>query len=812
MYSFAATNTSPMNDNELSFDEFKELVIRDYKIAVESRIASTIGRREVLTGKAKFGIFGDGKEVPQIAMAKVFQNGDFRAGYYRDQTFMFAAGLSDISELFAQLYANTDIEVEPHSAGRSMSCHYATRSLNDDGTWKNLMEMKNSSSDISPTGGQMPRLLGLAQASKLYRENPELAYLNQFSRGGNEIAFGTIGNASTSEGLFFETINAAGVLQVPMLVSVWDDSYGISVPAKYHTTKESISEALKGFIRDEEHPGFEIFQVKGWDYPALCEVYQEAAKICREQHIPVIVHVTELTQPQGHSTSGSHERYKDKDRLDWETEFDCNLQMRKWMIESAISTEEELKELEDQCRKDVRELQKLAWAKYNKPILEDIDKLIGILSRIQIQLEDKEALEDIKVYLKSISEPSFKDVYSSARRAFWLMRFEPDSVKSELQEFFEKSGELNYDRYNSHLFTLSAESTFKVEGVEAIYSEESPLLDGREILQACFDAALKRDPRILAFGEDVGKIGDVNQGFAGLQNKYGEMRVMDTGIREATIIGQGIGLALRGLRPIAEIQYLDYLIFGLEPLCDDLACLSFRTKGGQKAPLIVRTRGHRLEGTFHAGSPMGMIINTLRGIHVLTPRNMTQAAGLYNTLFASDEPAIMIECLNGYRLKEKLPDNIGEFKVPIGIPEILQSGKDITIITYGACCRIAQEASIYLKEIGIEVELIDVQTLQPFDIHHSLVKSIQKTNRVLFLDEDMPGGASAFMLQQVLEVQGGYFYLDSAPQTLTAKDHRTAYGSDGDYFCKPGVDDVFEKVYTMMSELAPNQYPKIYKK
>jgi len=810
MLTISSSPTSPLNDKELSFEEFKELVLKDYKIAVESRHASMLGRREVLTGKAKFGIFGDGKEIPQIAMAKVFQNGDFRSGYYRDQTFMFAAGLSNISELFAQLYANTDIDMEPHSAGRSMSCHYATRSLNPDGSWRNLMEMKNSSSDISPTGAQMPRLLGLAQASKFYRENPDLAQYTQFSNRGNEIAFGTIGNASTSEGLFLEAINAAGVLQVPMLISVWDDDYGISVPAKYHTTKESISEALKGFIRDDKHPGLEIFQVKGWDYPSLCQVYQEAAEICREKHIPVIVHVTELTQPQGHSTSGSHERYKDKKRLDWELEFDCNSQMRKWIIESAISTDEELKELENQCRIEVKELQKKAWANYNKPIENEILKFLGILTQVQENIQEKESLELIKTELASLSEPTYKDIYSSARRSLWLLRFEPDSIKSDLKDYFKSIGEENFDRYNSHLFTNTSESALKVRGVQAEYHESSPVVDGREILQACFDLALARDPRLMAFGEDVGKIGDVNQGFAGLQQKYGELRVMDTGIREATIIGQGIGLALRGLRPIAEIQYLDYLLFGLEPLSDDLACLSFRTKGGQKAPLIIRTRGHRLEGTFHAGSPLGMIINTLRGIHVLTPRNMTQAAGFYNTLFASDEPALMIECLNAYRLKEKMPVNLGDFRLPLGVPEILLEGKDITVITYGACCRIAQEASLYLKEVGIEVELIDVQTLLPFDIHHSLVESLKKTNRVLFLDEDLPGGASAYMMQQVLEVQGGYYYLDSRPQTLSAKDHRTAYGTDGDYFCKPSADDVFEKVYNMMAEIEPDRFPKLY--
>ncbi len=810
MTNLNAQPTLPIREDELSFEEFKTIVLQDYKIAVESRMASVLGRKEVLTGKAKFGIFGDGKELPQIAMAKVFQKGDFRSGYYRDQTFMFASGLATISEFFAQLYANTDSSLEPHSSGRSMSCHYATRSLHEDGTWKNLVEMKNTSADISPTGGQMPRLLGLAYASKMYRENKDLAYLNGFSNHGNEIAFGTIGNASTSEGLFFETFNAAGVLQIPMLISVWDDEYGISVPAKYHTTKESISEALKGFLRDEKHHGYEIFQVKGWDYSALCQVYLEAAQICREKHIPVLVHVTELTQPQGHSTSGSHERYKDTARLEWESEFDCNLQMRKWMLESAISTEEELNELEETCKKEVKILQKKAWTNFINPILKDRDSLLEVLEDLKKRISEKEAIEDVQNQLKSILEPGYKDIFSSIRRAFWLIRFEKEEVKKELNSHFLRIKKENFDRFNSFLFTNTAESAFKIKSVPPVFNQNSPLLDGREILKACFDAAMARDPRILVFGEDVGKIGDVNQGFAGLQNKYGELRVIDTGIREATIIGQGIGLALRGLRPIAEIQYLDYLLFALEILSDDLAGLSFRTKGGQKAPLIIRTRGHRLEGTFHAGSPMGLIINALRGIHIITPRNMTQAAGFYNTLLASDEPALLIECLNGYRIKENLPDNIGEFKIPIGIPEILREGKDITLITYGSCCRVAMEACLYLQEVGIEVELIDVQTLLPFDLEHSLVKSLIKTNKVLFIDEDMPGGASGYMMQQVLEIQKGYYYLDAPPQTLTAKEHRTAYGSDGDYFTKPGVDDIFEKVYTIMSEFSPDRLPPLF--
>lgn len=803
-------NTAALDGYELSFEEFKKIVVDDYRIALESRQASMLGRKEVLTGKAKFGIFGDGKEIAQIAMAKVFRNGDFRSGYYRDQTFIFAAEISNISEFFAQLYAHTDLDFEPQSGGRGMSCHFATRSINADGSWKSLMDMKNTSSDISPTGGQMPRLVGLAYASKLYRQNPGLKELTNFSDNGNEIAFGTIGNASTSEGLFFESINAAGVLQIPMLISVWDDEYGISVPAEYHTTKRSISEALKGFARDEKGAGFEIFTVKGWDYPALCETYEQAAEICRERHIPVLVHVLEMTQPQGHSTSGSHERYKTKERLNWETEFDCIRKMREWMLESMIATEEELLALESTAKKHVRELQKKAWVDFGAVIKQNIQEVHDCLERMEPFVKEIDALEEIKLALYSILDPSNKDVFSAVRRALWLCRFEDAQAKSELEALHNRLKAENEERYCSTLFTDSPESALKMERIEPVYTEESMLLDGREVLQACFDAALARDPRVLAFGEDVGRIGDVNQGFAGLQQKYGENRVIDTGIREATIIGQGIGLALRGLRPIAEIQYLDYLMFGLEPLCDDLATLSYRTRGGQKAPLIVRTRGHRLEGVWHAGSPMGMILNALRGMHVLVPRNMTQAAGFYNTLLRSDEPALVIECLNGYRLKERLPENVGEFTVPLGIPEILLEGNDLTIVTYGACCKVAMEAAIYLEQIGIGVELIDVQTLLPFDRTHTILASIKKTNRVLFLDEDVPGGATAYMMQQVLEKQGAYFFLDAEPRTLSAKDHRTAYGTDGDYFSKPSADDVFELAYQMMQEARPEQYPPLF--
>ena len=803
-------NIAAQDGFELSFEEFKKIVVNDYRLVLESRQASMLGRKEVLTGKAKFGIFGDGKELAQIAMSKVFENGDFRSGYYRDQTFMFASGISNVAEFFAQLYAHTDIAYDPHSGGRAMSCHYATRSIDEAGNWKNLMQMKNTSADISPTGGQMPRLVGLAYASKLYRENPALKYLDTFSSNGNEIAFGTIGNASTSEGLFFEAINAAGVLQIPMLISVWDDEYGISVPAEFHTTKKNISEALKGFQRDEKVAGFEIFQVNGWDYPVLCETYQKAAKICRENHIPVIVHVREMTQPQGHSTSGSHERYKSRERLDWEIAHDCNKKMREWMIESAIATEEELELVEYTARITVRDIQKKAWTDYGTTILSDMDAVKACLENLKHEITDGEGLEELSDALFSAVDPSNKDVFSAVRRALWLCRFEKTTAKHELEELHARLIAENVARYSSHLFTETAESPLKIEVIAPIFSSKSRVVDGREILQACFDAALERDPRVLAFGEDVGRIGDVNQGFAGLQQKFGENRVIDTGIREATIIGQGIGLALRGLRPIAEIQYLDYLLFGLEPLSDDLATLSYRTKGGQKAPLIVRTRGHRLEGTWHSGSPLGMILNSIRGIHVLVPRNMTQAAGFYNTLLRSDEPAMVIECLNAYRMKERLPDNIGEYTIPLGQPEILVTGNDVTIVTYGACCKVAIDAIVFLQGIGIQVELIDVQTLLPFDINHVILDSIKKTSRVLFLDEDIPGGGTAFMMQQVIETQGAYFYLDAAPKILSAKDHRTAYGTDGDYFSKPNPEDIFEMVYSMMQESNKELYPPLF--
>lgn len=792
---------------KLSAEEFKASVINDYVIAYRSRQASLLGRKEVLTGKAKFGIFGDGKELPQIAMAKAFQNGDFRSGYYRDQTFMMAIGQHSVQEFFAQLYAHTDLDAEPASAGRMMNGHFGTRSLNDDGTWKELKNQKNSSSDISPTAGQMLRLVGLAHASKYYRQNASIIGENLFSDNGNEVAWGTIGNASSSEGHFFEAINAAGVLQIPMVISVWDDGYGISVPAKYQTTKENISEILKGFQRDEKGNGFEIIVAKGWNYAELVAAYEKAGKIAREEHVPVMVHVTELTQPQGHSTSGSHERYKSKERLAWEQEFDCVVKFREFILDNSIATEAEMEALETEAKKHVNDAKKAAWEAYLSPIKNEVKQCAALLE----QLASASGVQEIAAAaneLLSISEPIRKDIGVAINKALRLTYGNNSAERDSIIKFKAAFKELNADRYNSYLFSESAESALKVEEIKPIYSDDSKSVDGREVMQAFFDLAITRDPRVFAFGEDVGKIGDVNQGFAGLQDKHGESRVFDTGIRELTIIGQGIGAALRGLRPIAEIQYLDYLLYGLQPLSDDLATLQYRTKGGQKAPLIVRTRGHRLEGIWHSGSPIGMILNSIRGMHVLVPRNMVQAAGFYNTMLKSDEPALIIECLNGYRLKERLPDNLGEYTTPLGVPETLLEGNDITIVSYGSTLRVIEEAAKQLQEFGISCEIIDVQTLLPFDINHSIVESIKKTNKVVFIDEDVPGGATAYMMQQVLEEQEAYKYLDAKPLTIAAKAHRPAYGTDGDYFSKPSAEDIFEAIIDMMHEYNPTQYPK----
>ena len=795
---------------ELSFEDFKSIVLNDYRIAYQSRQASLIGRREVLTGKAKFGIFGDGKEVAQLAMAKVFRKGDWRAGYYRDQTFMFATGMSNLKEFFAQLYANPDIEKDPASGGRQMNCHYATRFINEDGSWKNQVESMNCSSDISTTGGHMPRLLGLAYASKLYRQNKELSYLDKFSVNGNEVAFGTIGNGATSEGQFFEVFNAAGVLQVPMAISIWDDAYAISVPAKLQTTKEDISEILKGFQREPGTNGYEIFKVKGWDYVALCETYERAIKVCREEHVPVMIHVMEMTQPQGHSSSGSHERYKSKERLEWENEYDCILQMRKWMIESAIMTEEEAAELETEAKKYVRDCQREIWNGLNDLIKVELDEAVQLIHNLAQKSALGEELEIIAETLHNCIDPGRKDFTSAIRKVLRLTANEQGKEKDILAEWLNKHTVKNRERYNSKLFSNSPQSPLKVEIVKPEYNDDTPLVDGREVLNACFEANFERDKRVVAFGEDLGAIGDVNQGFAGLQSKFGELRISDTGIHECAIIGQGMGLAMRGLKPIAEIQYMDYLLYGVTVISDDLASLSYRTCGGQKAPVIIRTRGHRLEGIWHSGSPLGMILGTMRGLHICVPRNMTQAAGMYNTLLRGDEPALIVECLNGYRLKEKMPVNIGEFTVPLGKAEILREGNDVTVVSYGSTLRIVMEAAEELDKAGIHIEVIDPQTLYPFDTDNICGNSLKKTNKLLVVDEDVPGSGSAYILQKILEGQKGYYSLDASPRTLSAKDHRPPYGSDGDYFTKPSPDDVIEAVYNMMSESNPSKFPPIY--
>ncbi|MBF4470844.1 thiamine pyrophosphate-dependent enzyme [Flavobacterium sp. HJJ] len=796
-------------DIGLTFEDFKTEVLNDYKVAIISRECSLLGRKEVLTGKAKFGIFGDGKEVPQLAMAKCFKNGDFRSGYYRDQTFMMAIGELTIEQFFAGLYGHTDIDLEPMSAGRQMGGHFVTHSLNEDGSWKNLTEQKNSSADISPTAGQMPRLLGLAQASKIYRNVPNIPNADQFSIEGKEIAWGTIGNASTSEGLFFETINAAGVLQVPMVMSIWDDEYGISVHAKHQTTKENISEILKGYQKEEGTNGFEILTVKGWDYVDLIATYEKATEIARESHVPVLIHVNQLTQPQGHSSSGSHERYKSASRLAWEKEFDCIRQMKLWMIAINIASPEELDAIDLDAKKEVFEGKKTAWNAFINPIIEEKNELIAILERAsEVCAKKDEILKNIS-NLKNIKSPLKKEIMIIARKSLRLIINKSD--KAELSNWITNYINTTQPKFSSHLLSESDKNVFSVKKVLPEYpSNAAADTDGRMILRDNFDALFSKYPEALIFGEDAGNIGDVNQGLEGMQEKYGELRVADTGIREATIVGQGIGMALRGLRPIAEIQYLDYLLYAIQIMSDDLATLQYRTVGRQKAPLIIRTRGHRLEGIWHSGSPMGMIINAVRGIHVLVPRNMTQAAGFYNSLLESDEPALVIECLNGYRLKEKAPLNYGEFKTPIGVVETLRTGTDITLVSYGSTLRLVEQATKELFEAGIDCEIIDLQSLLPFDINHDIVKSIEKTNRLLIIDEDVPGGAAAFILQQIIEDQNAYIHLDSKPQTLTAKAHRPAYGTDGDYFSKPSAEDIYEKVYEMMNEANPSKFPSLY--
>lgn len=806
------TNVIKMSEakNKTKLPVSKEEIINDYALAVESREASLIGRKEVFMGKAKFGIFGDGKEVPQIAMAKYFQNGDWRSGYYRDQTFMMSIGQLTSKEFFAQLYAHTDVVADPASAGRMMNGHFATRYLNEKGEWLTQTDKKNSSADISPTAGQMPRLLGLAYASKLYRNNKDLGDFEDFSINGNEVAFGTIGNASTSEGHFWETMNAAGVLQVPMVMSVWDDGYGISVPQKYHTIKESISEALSGFQKTKDKPGFEVFKVKAWDYVDLLKTYKTAIDVSRKTHTPCLIHVIEVTQPQGHSTSGSHERYKSKDRLNWEKEHDCILKMREWIESEKLATKDELDQLEKEAKLAAKQAKDAAWKSYSQDIKKEVEEALNLIEKAGISSTKNSEVSQIAETLRKELNPEKSHIIKSAKKTLRILKGEVSPEKQNLQSWLSEKNKLYFDQYSSKLYSESADSALNIETIPADYADDSELVDGREVLNACFDQLLSGDPRVFAFGEDVGKIGDVNQGFAGLQDKYGELKVTDTGIRETTIVGQGIGAAIRGLRPIAEIQYLDYLLYALQTLSDDLATLQYRTFGGQKAPLIIRTRGHRLEGVWHSGSPMGMILHSLRGMYVLTPRNMTQAAGFYNTLLKSDDPAIVIESLNGYRLKERIPENLSDFQLALGEPEILREGTDATVVTYGSTCRVVMEAANQLSENGIELEVIDAQTLIPFDRTQTIVSSLEKTNRLVVVDEDVEGGASAFILQQVLERDNGYFHLDSKPLSITGKDHRAAYGSDGDYFSKPNVEEVFDKIYELISEANPGSYPSIY--
>ncbi|NOR27763.1 MAG: transketolase [Lutibacter sp.] len=812
--------SSSTNLENLSFNQFKKEVLHDYKIAVISRECSILGRREVLTGKAKFGIFGDGKEVPQLAMAKAFKKGDFRSGYYRDQTFMMAIGELTPQQFFAGLYAHADIKADPMSGGRQMGGHFTTHSLDENGHFKNLTEQYNSSGDISPTAGQMPRLLGIAYASKLFRELPEVKN-PKFSNNGNEISWGTIGNASTSEGIFFETINAAGVLQVPMIISVWDDAYGISVPAKYQTTKENISEILKGFQRDNEANGYEIFVVEGWDYPKLIDIYNKASKISREEHVPVLIHVKDLTQPQGHSTSGSHERYKSKERLIWEKQNDCIAKMRDWIIEfdlkdennntlQFIDSEEELIKIEKDAKKEVSKAKREAWNAFLNPLKEEQKTLVNLLENLSAKSNNKTFILKLKNDLASILEPLRKDILSTARKATVYVRNESLSEKKQLQNWIKNYIKTKQPKYSSHLYSETDQKVSLSEEISPTYNSNAELVDARIIIKDNFDTLFSKHHNLFIFGEDAGNIGDVNQGLVGLQEKYGKLRVSDTGIREATIIGQGIGMALRGLRPIAEIQYLDYLLYGLQILSDDLATLHYRTAGKQKAPLIVRTRGHRLEGIWHSGSPMGAIIHLLRGMNILVPRNMTKAAGFYNTLLACDEPGLIVENLNGYRLKEKLPNNFGEFKTPIGVVETVKEGTDITVLSYGSTLKIIEDSVNNLAQVDINIEIIDAQSLLPFDTNQDVVKSIQKTNRLIVIDEDVPGGASAYLLNEVLEKQNAYEYLDSKPITLTAKEHRAAYGTDGDYFSKPNAEDIFETIYGIMREVDPNKYKKLY--
>ncbi len=767
-----------------------------------------LGRKEVMGGKAKFGIFGDGKEVAQVAMAKAFKAGDFRSGYYRDQTFAFATGISTIHEFFAQLYADPDVAHDPATAGRAMNAHFATRSLDEDGNWKDLVKMKNCSADISPTGSQMPRLVGLAYASKLYRELEELQDFRKMSDHGNEIAFGTIGNGTCAEGMFWESVNAIGVLGAPALISIWDDGYGISVSNEHQVTKENISELLTGFKRKSKSgPGYEIYVVNGWDYLELVKVYLEAAQLVRKEHVPAIIHVQELTQPQGHSTSGSHERYKNKERLLWEKERDCLLKMRQWLVEEGIASDEQLDVFEKEDLKTVTRIRDESWQAFQQPIRDEQDELLQLLDDVAAESDHAARLQKIRQRLATAAHASRRNLGPAVRDALIATRDESTATRQKLIAWKQAYARQSEERFSSHLYSGTAGSAIHVPEVKPVYSDTSKSVNGFELLNACFDAAFARDPRVIAFGEDVGFLGGVNQGFRGMQAKYGAARVSDTGIRECTIVGQAIGLAMRGLRPIAEIQYLDYVLYALQILSDDLASLHWRTKGGQKAPVIIRTRGHRLEGIWHSGSPMAGMLHLLRGMHVLVPRDMTVAAGFYNTLLRGEDPGIIVEVLNGYRIKETLPDNVGEFTVPLGIPETLRTGDDITIVTYGACCKLAMNAAKHLAKVNVSTEIIDVQTLLPFDVNAAILESLKKTSRVIFVDEDVPGGGTAYMMQEVLENQEGYQYLDTAPRTISAKPHRPAFGSDGDYFSKPNVEQIFELGYRLMHESDPASYP-----
>ena len=801
---------------QITFQDFKNQILEDYKIGRISREMSYLGRREVLTGKAKFGIFGDGKELPQLAMAKVFKNGDFRSGYYRDQTFALAIDAVSVESFFAQLYADTNVEREPASAGRQMNGHYATRSLNEDGSWKNLMQQKNISSDISPTAGQMPRLLGLALASKVYK-SVKFDGSEKFSNDGNEVAFGTIGDASTAEGHFWETLNAACALQVPMITSIWDDGYGISVPTQNQRAKADIAEMLSGFQRKEgENQGCEIIQVKAWDYPALLDAFAKAEHFARTESVPVVVHVIEVTQPQGHSTSGSHERYKNEERLKWEGEFDGLVQFKQWILnysieiegdEQQLATLEELENIEEEAKKYVKNGQKKAWENYQKTITELKDSVLPLVEALHAK--NSEVGPEMEKY-KAVISVAKKDIFQLVRRSLLLTRNNPSSERQNLQQKFEEIFAVEKDNYSSHLYSQSEWKATNVKEIAPVFSENSLTVDGRVVVRNNFDKIFEKYPETLIFGEDAGNIGDVNQGLEGLQEKYGELRIADTGIREATILGQGIGMAMRGLRPIAEIQYLDYILYCLQGMSDDLATVQYRTKGGQKAPLIIRTRGHRLEGIWHSGSPMAGILNLSKGILVLVPRNLTKAAGFYNTMLKSDDPALIIECLNGYRLKEKQPDNLGEFTVPVGKIEVTKEGTDVTLVTYGSTWRLVMEAAQELEKIGISAEVIDIQSLIPFDLSHEISESVKKTNRLVVIDEDVEGGATAFILQQILEKQKAFRYLDSDPLTISAENHRAPYASDGDYFSKPSVDDMVEKIYGLFTESNPEKFPKIY--